>query len=156
LISVKLQEQGYVRVKNSSTITDYIVIFNYKIDDGTTTGSLPLFGQTGGGYTYGSGSVYSGGQYGTYSGYSYTQPTYGQIGSIPFKATEYQRILLLNMIDINESSKDNVVTAFEGRVISRGSTGEISKVLPTLIEALFRNFPGESGKTKKIILPLRE
>jgi len=45
---------------------------------------------------------------------------------------------------------------YEGRVQSSGSFGEIAVVLPSMIEALFRDFPGNSGKTKTITTGLLE
>ena len=38
---------------------------------------------------------------------------------------------------------------YEGRVKSSGSSEEIAVVLPSMIEALFKDFSGHSGETKK-------
>ncbi len=64
----------------------------------------------------------------------------------------YGRNLELTMIDDKKSSKDNIVKVYEGRVSSRGSSADIAVVLPTMIEALFKKFPGQSGKTKKVVM----
>jgi hypothetical protein len=41
-------------------------------------------------------------------------------------------------------------SVFEGRVVSTGRSAEIAAVLPQMIDSLFTNFPGESGKTKRV------
>ena len=42
-VSKKIEAHGYKRVKNSSTIPNYLVFINYGIDDGaTTSGVLPV------------------------------------------------------------------------------------------------------------------
>ncbi len=153
-VSKKIEEHGYKRVRNSSTIPNYLVFINYGIDDGTTTsGIMLIFGQTGGGCSYNTGTIHTSyGSYGTYSGSTYTQPTYGQIGSIPYAVTKYKRYLNMTIIDSRKSNKDDIIKVYEGRVLSRGSSVEISVVLPTMIEALFKDFPGQSGKTKKITM----
>jgi hypothetical protein len=159
-VSKKIEEHGYKRVRNTSTDPNYLVFINYGVGNGsTTTGALPIFGQTGGGgYSYTTGTVYnsSSGSHGRYSGYTYNQPTFGQIGSVPYNVTQYDRYLNMTIIDANKSDKDNKIKIYEGRVFSRGTSGEISVVLPTMIEALFRDFPGQSGKTKRIGLYLEK
>ena len=150
-VSKKIEEHGYIRVRNSSTIPNYLVYIDYGIDDGTaTSGSLPIFGQTGGGYSFSTTTLSSG----SYSGLTYTQPQYGQVGSIPYRHTSYKRHLNMTIIDSRKSNKGNIIKVYEGRVLSTGSSIEISVVLPTMIEALFKHFPGQSGKTNWITMEL--
>jgi len=136
----KLIEYGWI-LSDSPSNADYLVYFTYSIDGGeTVSGSMPIYGQTGGGTSYTSGSVTSGyGGYATYSGTTYTPPTFGQVGSVPYTSKMYGRNLELTMIDDKKSSKDNIVKVYEGRVSSRGSSADIAVVLPTMIEALFKN-----------------
>jgi len=152
-IKNKLIEYGWI-LSDSPSNADYLVYFTYSIDGGeTVSGSMPIYGQTGGGTSYTSGSVTSGyGGYATYSGTTYTPPTFGQVGSVPYTSKMYGRNLELTMIDDKKSSKDNIVKVYEGRVSSRGSSADIAVVLPTMIEALFKKFPGQSGKTKKVVM----
>jgi len=154
-IKSKLIEYGWIPSDNPSNI-DYLVFFSYSIDGGdTVSGSMPIYGQTGGGTSYSSGTVSSGyGGYASYSGTTYSAPTFGQVGSVPYTTKMYGRNLDLTIIDDRKSSKDNVVKVYEGRVASSGSSADIAVVLPTMIEALFKNFPGQSGKTKKVAMPL--
>lgn len=157
----KFQEAGY-SVTDDVAATDYIALFSYAIDDGTTTthsGSSPIYGQTGGGTTYHSGSVssYGTGGYGTgsYSGTSYTAPTYGVVGSVPYSydTTTYSRGVRLEMIDRRAFDARQIKTVFEANLSSKGRCGQIAVVMDALLEALFQNFPGESGKARSISVP---
>ncbi len=154
-ISKKLEVYGYI-LKTEGIDPDYFVVFNYGIGDGgTITGSLPIYGQTGGGTSYTSGTVSTNyGGYGSYSGTTYSMPTFGQIGSIPYSIRQHDRVLNLKIISYKEAKDGKAKVLYEGRVQSSGSSGEIAVVLPSMIEALFRDFPGNSGKTKKITTEL--
>lgn len=156
-IKKKLIEYGWA-LSDSPSTADYLVYFTYSIDGGETiSGSSPIYGQTGGGTSYSSGTVTSGyGGYATYSGTTYTAPTFGQVGSVSYSRKMYGRNLDLAIIDDRRSSKDKIVKVYEGRVASSGSSADIAVVLPTMIEALFKDFPGQSGKTKKLSMPLVE
>jgi uncharacterized protein YceK len=153
-IESKLIEYGWIPSKNIQT-SDYLVFFTYSINGGeTVSGSTPIYGQTGGGTSYTSGTVSSYGGSANYSGTTYTAPTFGQVGSVSYNTQVFGRNLDLTIIDEKESSKDNPVKLYEGRVTSHGSSADIAVVLPTMIESLFKDFPGKSGKTKKVAMPL--
>jgi hypothetical protein len=112
------------------------------------TGSLPLYGQTGGGTTYHSGSFSSYGSSGynsgSFGGTSYKPATFGVVGAMPYSHTVHDRYMLMT---IRSRSGTNV---FEGKVNSSGSSSEIAAVLPEMIDSLFTGFPGQSGKTKRV------
>ena len=148
-ISQKLAAYGWRR---SDRNPEYVVLVSYGIGDGqTVSGSMPIYGQTGGGTSYTSGTVRSSyGSYGTYSGTTYTQPTFGQTGAIPYTRTQYSRTLLVTIIDEKASQNGNPVKVFEGRVTSSGSSSDVATVMPNMIEALFKKFPGVSGKSEMI------
>lgn len=69
-------------------------------------------------------------------------PTYGVVGAMPVKRTEYLREL---NIDIYKMSEKPTKT-YEIRAKSIGSCGNINAVVPAMIESVFKNFPGVSGK----------
>ena len=58
--------------------------------------------------------------------------------------TVYTRNLIVNMEDTSGER------LFEGRVISVGRDRRLPEVMPYLVEAMFANFPGESGVTKVV------
>jgi hypothetical protein len=39
---------------------------------------------------------------------------------------------------------------FEGRALSEGLNGQLSPVMPYILEAVFKDFPGSSGSTKTV------
>lgn len=159
LVERQMVLRGY-RVATKSAPFDYAIFIDYAMDGGrTTTSNVPIWGQTGGGTSYSSGSVM--GNYGTrsysgtYTGTTYTAPTYGVTGHVPVTNTTFTRVLTVNIVDGKQSTKDNLVTRYEGRVRSAGSTANLPQVMPFMIEALFRDFPGVSGQTTTVDLAVK-
>jgi hypothetical protein len=143
----RLSENGYSPVQTESKST-FIAYITYGIDTGKTTmSSVPLFGQTGGGTSFSSGTVSSGTRTGNFSGTTTTMPTYGVVGVLPVSGTEYRRAV---NIDIFKNQNGSVVKVYEMRGISTGSCGNINSVLYSVIDGMFKNFPGENGKTKRV------
>lgn len=131
---------------------DYRLYVAWGVTDPTVThGVMPLYGQTGGGTTYHTGTLNSFNSYGSasYSGTSYTPPTYGVVGAIPTTTITYGRYLFITAKD---KAGRNVL---ESQVTSFGSTGHLSAVLPTMLEAYFQKFPGPSGKVRQYTRALK-
>lgn len=148
----KFSENGYQIVQSTSE-ADYIALVAYGIDDGKTSiVSTPIFGQTGGGTTYSSGTVYGSGGSTSYSGTSYTMPTYGVLGSSTGSVTQFTRAIALDVIDA-KSTVNDIKKVYEARAKSTGSCSVIAGVFDEILEAMFKGFPGESGKTRKVEVP---
>jgi hypothetical protein len=113
-------------------------------------GEQPIIARTGGGTTWHTGTVTTSRGNAFYSSSSYTPATYSVVGSYPVTYTLYTRWLLLIAKD-RKTNKD----LFEIRCVSAGSSGELSQVLPAMIDSAFAEFPGKSGKTKTYSRPLR-
>ena len=47
----------------------------------------------------------------------------------------------------NTPKKERV---FEGHALSTGRNGQIEPVMPYILDALFKNFPGRSGETQRV------
>ena len=45
---------------------------------------------------------------------------------------------------------------FEGVVHSSGGSGSLPPVMPALIQGLFADFPGKSGSTREISIPIED
>jgi len=143
-ISARLRGLGYSEAQSISN-ADYIAVFNYGIGGAREiSGAMPIYGPTGGGTTYQSGtaSAYGpgGSAFGSYSGTSYTAPTYGVTGYSSFSRTEYGRYFVFRMIDAKKSSKDNLVPVYEATVTSSGSSSNFGEVSECLFDAVFENF----------------
>jgi hypothetical protein len=117
--------------------------------------SYPIFGQTGASSATTSGVVNSYGNMATYSGTTTYRPSYGVVGSGVGTRTEYTRVVQLEILEKEALLNGQVKKVYEGEVVSVGSTGQLSAVMPTLLQALFQNFPGESGQSKTVTLPIR-
>jgi hypothetical protein len=156
IIAKKLSAHGWVE---SDSGADYLIHFSYAIGDGKNiAGSMPIIGQTGGGTGYVSGNVRTtGGRSASYTATTYTPPTFGEVGQINYNYTNYTRTLSLAVADakkiLESKGMDGII--FEANVRSTGRSGSVAEIMPTMIEALFKEFPGKSGKTKRVDLSLR-
>ena len=62
------------------------------------------------------------------------------------------RRLSIDIVDAKASTDNVVKKIYEARVVSTGTSGVIDEVVPYLIEAVFKDFPGVSGTTEKFII----
>jgi hypothetical protein len=157
-VATHLQQAGY-RMVTDIRQADYAVFLAYAVGDPqTVVGSMPVFGQTGGGYNNQTGTFNGFGTYGnsfgTYSGSTYSAPTYGVVGEVPYTSTTYTRALAMDIVDLHKSTPTQVHTAFEGKVISTGSNGNFAVVAGCLIDAMFDGFPGSNGASKTVQVPM--
>lgn len=155
LFEQKFASNGYTIVSNPSD-AKYVALVAYGIDDGkTAVVSTPIFGQTGGGTTYSSGTVYGSGGSATYSGSSYTMPTYGIVGSSTGSVTQYTRAIALDIVDAASLKEGHPKKVFESRAKSTGRCSVIAGVFEEMLEAMFKDFPGQSGKTRNAEVPFK-
>lgn len=150
-VAARLTPLGFRQVDDFAR-ADYAVFLNYGISGTrTVTEQVPIYGQTGGGTTYQSGSVTAygtrGPAYGTYSGTSYTTPSYGVVGMIPSTSTQHSRYLVMKMIDVRASTPEKLVAAYEGQVSSEGTTGSFAAVSECMFDALFKQFRRTGGES---------
>ena len=112
------------------------------------TGPMPVFGQTGVSGSSTTGTIQTYGNTSTVQTNTTYTPTYGVTGYVPISSMSYRRGFTLLMYDTKRVQAGDFKPSYEGKVASVGSTGALPRVLPTLIEALFQEFPGESGETR--------
>ncbi len=93
--------------------------------------------------------------YGTHFGSTIQKPTYGIVGSYGVSITEYGRSLWLYIVDANSMGTEKLNVLYEGSVKSSGSSSQLSRVIPAMIEALFKSFPGKNGETRREIVPIQ-
>lgn len=147
-LAKKLSEKGYQPVKNRDE-AKFIAFISYGIDNGkTTVSSVPIFGQTGGGSSYSQGTITgSGGGYANYSGTTTTMKTYGVVGAAASSETSYKRDVNIDIFNV-ESGKP--LKSYELRAISVGTCGNINSIIYGIIDGIFANFPGQSGKATRV------
>ncbi|MGC6516643.1 MAG: DUF4136 domain-containing protein [Candidatus Puniceispirillaceae bacterium] len=152
-LSRRLSRQGWYRV-NSIDEAKYVVLIDYGVAGSREiSGSVPIYGQTGGGTTthsgtfntYGSG--YGSSSYGNYSGTSYSMPTYGVVGSRSYSRTEYERYFQMKVID---TFNDNPV--YETKVASAGSSATFGLVAECIFDLALDNFPYGGNKSGVVML----
>jgi hypothetical protein len=149
-IKDELNRRGFVEstVENATVV----VFFQYGIDYGREmVASYPIIGQTGTSSTYTRGTITSyGGGSATYSATTYSKPIYGVVGTDVTSHTVYTRFFQLDILDKAALASGQVMKVYEAKVMSVGSSGQLAAVLPTLIKALFEDFPGKSGSTRRV------
>jgi len=157
IVAENLEKNG-LKLASKTSPADYVVILGYGIDPGVQkTYSYNTYGQTGGGSSYSSGNL-SGNSYsssgstsnysGNYSGFTYTAPTFGVTGSGIGTRTEFTRGVYLAILEIGDKESKQFKTAYQSRGRSVGSSDEIAEILPSMIKAMFKAYPGVSGKTE--------
>ena len=87
------------------------------------------------------------------------------IGGGSSSETNYQRSLQVR-IDRLDNDKPTAPSTpgqaaapnrvFEARAISEGASASIAPVMRAMVQAIFKDFPGESGKTRVVQVPLEE
>lgn len=159
-VSQYLAQHGMTRTRDWNE-ADYAVVITYGVSgQRTVTGSTPIIGQTGGGTTtysgttrtYGSGYATGYNTTGTYTGTAYTAPTYGITGYIPYSRTETDRFFTIRMVDIKASTDKNWVPAYEGSVLSSGSSKSFDLVADCMMQSLFDNFRGTGSAHVDLVM----
>jgi len=61
----------------------------------------------------------------------------------------YERSFWLHISEAGSAGGD-VKNVYEGTVACMGASGELGRVMPVMIKALFKDFPGRSGAAWKV------
>jgi hypothetical protein len=56
--------------------------------------------------------------------------------------------LRLYIVDKQALTEGKIKKLYEGKVVSRGFSDKLTKVLPAMVKALFEDFPGQSDSTR--------
>ncbi len=151
-VARRLERKGWYRVMDSSK-AKYVVLLDYGVAGSSTkTGSMPVYGQTGGGTTSHTGTfnTYGGGygsSFGSYSGSSYTMPTWGVVGSQSYSYTYYQRYFQMKVID---SITDAPV--YETKAASEGSASTFGQVAECIFDMALADFPLQSSSSGSVLM----
>jgi hypothetical protein len=152
-LETKYSSKGFRIVQDPSS-AQMIVFMSYGIDDGKNISaaySIPQWGKLSGGTTYTQGNV---GGY-SYTSSSYSMPEYGVTGYVSGTSnrTQYARAIAIDVVDAGSFVGGSPKKLQEIRIKSTGSCAVIAGVFDAMLEAGFRDYPGENGKTKTIITP---
>lgn len=150
LVGNSLGQQGYVPADGAKA--DLIVELDYSVDDGKvmTRSSPSYFGfhrRSFGYYRY----VYYGNRYYRYwYPYGYYSGHFGHDFHDRDVRSYVNYTRRLKMVI--RSNREGAVNLYEGSVESVGRSKNLPEMMPFLVQALFTNFPGQSGSTEKIVI----
>jgi len=152
-----LSAHGYHEAEDSAH-ADTAIFLNYGMGDPIDipySVSIPVFGQTGGGYSTYNATTYSQGKTYQTSGSVYETPTYGVVGTnqVSGVRTEYFRFMILEAIDLKEfriSQKIN--SLWKTTVTSQGSSGDLRTVFPVLVTAAWDYIGANTGKKINLVI----
>lgn len=132
---------------------DVAIFLEYAIGGKTETYSYPILKQVPFGSATTTGTISPSGQIQATT----TQATTVAVaGTGTYTDTVFVREVKLKMFSIPvwQTSK-KMEPMFEATINSTGSTGQLAIVMPTLISGLLQDFPGKSGSTTTISLPIQ-
>lgn len=81
-----------------------------------------------------------------------TPPAPGQPDIFSGTYREYSRVLWLTMVDVKTAGSGKFSVLYGAQVNSSGMESQLPKVMPAMINALFNEFPGHSGQTRREIV----
>lgn len=142
-VAQHLQAQGYARAPSVKEATLVVQLGYGMSEPQTEIDSYPSYR---GGYGYGWGYPFYYGRRAYYWGWN--DPFWYGGGNDIRTYTYY-----ISQLDLNIRRKVDNVSLFEGQAKARSRTDVLNKTVPSLVEAMFTGFPGNSGETLKITIP---
>jgi len=142
-VAQMMEAQGYARAPSINQAT-MVVQLGYGVSDPQTeVTSYPSYG-----YGYGWGYPFYYGHRSYYWGWA--DPFWGGgYGGESIRTYTYY----ITELDVDIRRKVDNASLFEGRAKARSRTDELARTVPSLVEAMFTGFPGNSGETIKITIP---
>jgi hypothetical protein len=155
LVKQELMGRGWRPAEPDSA--DVAIFLQYQISQGrNVVFSYPIFGQVPTGPSTTTGSITTIGNVSTVNLNTQQNTSTEIIGTGTGSQLEYDRALQVTMYALSSNSeKKKPERIYEGTIRSSGSTGDLSAVVPTLIRALFEEFPGVSGSSRKVIVTIK-
>jgi hypothetical protein len=162
LVRQALVEKGLVNTGNDRASADLGVSLSYEVI-GRGSSMRPMTGTTGSiGFGAGSGG-FSGGGIGIGIGFPIGG---GSSGEVAFQRTLHVRIDRLHTNGKPAAPAPDPTSppgmpapanrVFEARAISEGESSSIAPVMRAMVYAIFDDFPGESGRTRVVNVPLNQ
>ena len=150
IVAQQLQARGYAPASSAQSAT-MLVQLGYGIDQGQVRYVEDPFYRSRFGYGYGSPFFYPRFGYRSRFSYGWDDPFwYGGYGGGVDSYVEYH-----SQIDLHIRARGSNAPLFDGRAQARSQTDRLDVVIPSLVEAMFTNFPGQNGETVKITIPTK-
>ncbi|MBL8631442.1 MAG: DUF4136 domain-containing protein [Rhodospirillaceae bacterium] len=143
LVNAKLTALGLKQFTGGTGKADYVVTLNYDVD-GPSPDVRSRASNVSVGFGYGTG----------YWGRRNAWAFGGAYEPWPDNYTNTEQIYLrrveLTMYKGSTYATDKAERVFEGRALSEGLNGQLSPVMPYILDAIFQDFPGASGSTRTV------
>jgi hypothetical protein len=153
IIRQNLVAQGYSEA-SSPRAANLVVTFDYGVDNGRERlVSTPDPWGAGWGGGWGGWGGYGRPYYSRFGYYGrYHNPFFWGWGGDPFWGNDYvtSYTIYTSHLDMNIRRAGDGQSVFEGHAQARSQSNELPALVPNLIEAMFTNFPGNSGETVRI------
>ena len=155
VLSERLKEKGWKPADLKTA--EVAVTLKYGIGTGRQSEySYPILGAVPTGSTTTTGTVNTFGNNATFNARTTSQTTLGVVGAGVGTRTDYDRFVQMDMFSLPEyRSSQKYVAVYQGKLLSTGSIGDLSRVMPTLMAGLLEDFPGKSGGSRSTTLMLR-
>lgn len=154
LVGAAMVRQGFQPAADPRSAT-LVVMVDYGVDHGrekvTTTPGFGGFGGYGGygGYgRYGGWGGYGFGRFGGFGGWG--DPFWG--GGFGYPDVESYTVYT-SYLDMNISRTADNQRLFEGHAQARSDTDDLTRLVPSLVTAMFTGFPGRSAENIRITVP---
>ena len=149
-IESRLSERGY-RIADQSAPATHALIVDYGIDDGKTIStpySIPQWGVIGSSGSRTTGTITTYGNTSAINATTTAVPTYGVSGYRSGVSTElvFTRFVNVDIVKLSSARPTTNDKVYEGRLKSQGTCGNFVSIMPILLDSLFTDFPGPSGK----------
>lgn len=153
MVSAELKRFGMVEVTDANQAA-VAIFLRYGIDNGIVmTSTYPIFGQTGVAGSTTTGTVNSFGRTASVNATTSYTPTYGVVGSGARTDTVYKRFLDLEIVETASLSSGTPKKLYEGKARSMGTSSQLVRVMPYMVESIFKEFPGPNSQAKEYRIP---
>ena len=144
-VSAKLQTLGLRPATGPTTSADFVVTLQYSV-----RGPTPDIESRNGSWGFGIGYGHRHGPWGFGGAYDPAFDNYTDTRQLFVRRVELD---IYRGASYDKPTKERV---FEGRALSTGQNGQLEPVIPYILDALFKDFPGRSGETVHVSVQVPE
>lgn len=142
-VAAEMQELGYARAASPET-ADMLVRFDYRVDGGRERVRTDLNGAGFAGGPWGRWGAWGGG-FGPW-GLGFNDPWLGGGPNVR------SYTIYTSAIDLKIDRRADGQRLFEGKAEAVSRTNRLPRLVPNLVDALFTDFPGNTGETVRITI----
>ena len=143
VVAAELTQLGYVRAASPET-ADMLVRFDYRVDGGRERVRTDP----------GVGAGFAGGPWGPWGGWGGWGGAWGLGFNDPFLGGPNVRsfTIFTSGVEVKVDRRADGQRLFEGRAEAVSRSNRLPRLVPNLVDALFTDFPGNSGETVRITI----